>query len=274
MPVSSENIEIENPAPLLEAKGLNVSLGGMKVLTGIDISLFAGEIVTLVGLNGSGKSTLVKILGGLMEPDSGWVKQRPGLRIGYCPQHAHPDSTLPMSAMDFLQLTDAAPGMDAHAVLEEVGIAGLDKRQLTALSGGEYQRLLLARAMLRKPDILILDEPMAGIDVAGQGDLYQLIPELRDRYGCGVILVSHDIHVVMAATDRVVCLNHHVCCSGHPESVAVHPEFISLFGSQIAETLAVYKHHHDHSHDLHGDTLGVGHEDGDHSHCDHHQPVK
>jgi len=265
MTVSSD----KSTEPLIQASGLSVILGETKVLNNIDISLWPGEILTLVGLNGSGKSTLVKALGGLITPDEGEIKQRPGLRIGYCPQHAHPDNTLPMSVMDFLRLTEAAPGMDAMGVLEEVGIAGLEHRQLSALSGGEYQRLLLARAILRKPDVLMLDEPMAGVDVAGQGDLYQLIPQLRDRYGCGVILVSHDIHVVMAATDQVICLNHHVCCSGQPESVAVHPEFVSLFGAQIAETLAVYKHQHDHSHDLHGDTLGVGHEHGDHSHCDH-----
>lgn len=224
----------------------------------------------MVGLNGSGKSTLVKVLAGLMQPDSGQVKLKPGIRIGYCPQHAHPDATLPMSVSDFLSLTDAAHGMSVTVTLEEVGIGGLERRQLSQLSGGEYQRLLLARAILRKPDVLILDEPMAGVDVAGQSDLYELIPILRDRYGCGVILVSHDMHVVMAATDRVLCINHHVCCSGQPESVAVHPEFVSLFGDRIAKTLAVYKHEHDHSHDLHGDTLGPGHDHGDHSHCEHH----
>ena len=266
---SSKNIDSPNTEALIEAHDVSVTLGGMKVLTNIDLSVSAAEIVTLVGLNGSGKSTLVKVLAGLLKPDSGYVRRRAGLRIGYCPQHARPDSTLPMSVMDFLRLTHAARDRDAASVLEEVGIAGLQSRQLSALSGGEYQRLLLARAMLRKPDVLILDEPLAGVDVAGQGDLYQLIPQLRKRYGCGVVLVSHDIHVVMAATDRVVCLNHHVCCSGQPESVAVHPEFVSLFGSQVAETLAVYKHHHDHSHDLHGDTLGEGHGQGDHSHCDH-----
>lgn len=269
MSVTSEKSESDAAEPLIEAHGVSVTLAGTRVLTDIDIRLQPGEIVTLVGLNGSGKSTLVKVLAGLLQADTGTVSRRAGLRIGYCPQHAHPDSTLPMSVMGFLELTEAAPGMQAASVLAEVGIAGLEERQLSALSGGEYQRLLLARAILRKPDVLILDEPLAGVDVAGQSDLYQLIPQLRDRYGCGVILVSHDIHVVMAATDRVVCINHHVCCSGQPESVVVHPEFVSLFGAQVAETLAVYKHHHDHTHDLHGDTLGTGHEQGDHSQCDH-----
>jgi zinc transport system ATP-binding protein len=262
---SSEN----SAGPILQARNITVSRAGIPILNHVNLSLKAGEIITLVGLNGSGKSTLVKILGGLMQPDEGEVIRRPGLRIGYCPQHAHADTTLPMSVSAFMKLTDASPGTSIHQVLDEVGIGSLQKRQLSELSGGEYQRLLLARAMLRQPDLLLLDEPMAGVDMAGQSDLYQLIPTLRDRYGCGVVLVSHDIHIVMAATDRVICLNHHVCCSGQPETVAVHPEFVSLFGARVADNLAVYKHHHDHSHDLHGHTLGAGHEQGDHSMCDH-----
>lgn len=229
----------------------------------ISLELLQGEIVTLVGLNGSGKSTLVRVLAGLMQPDSGTIERRPGLRLGYCPQRAHPDPNMPMTVRDFLDLAHTGR-RDAYArVLEEVGIGGLQKRQLVQLSGGEYQRLLLARAILREPDLLILDEPLAGVDVAGQADLYQLIPKLRQRHGCGVVMVSHEIHVVMASTDRVVCLNHHVCCSGQPETVASHPEFISLFGEDMAKSLAVYRHDHDHSHDLHGDT----HDLHDHHHA-------
>ena len=265
MSVSSKSVKIPN----LEAQGIYVTRGDIHILMDISLVLYPGEIITLVGLNGSGKSTLIKVLAGLLQPDQGRVLKPPGLRIGYCPQHAHPDSTLPMSVFGFMNLAQAAPGRSIQSVLEEVGIGGLENRQLSQLSGGEYQRMLLARAMLRQPDVLLLDEPMAGVDVAGQGDLYQLIPQLRDRYGCSVVLVSHDIHVVMAATDQVLCLNHHICCSGQPESVAVHPEFVSLFGANVAQTLAVYKHQHDHSHDLHGHTYGPGHEHGDHSHCDH-----
>jgi zinc transport system ATP-binding protein len=255
--------------PILQATGITVTRAGIPILNQVDVTLYAGEIITLVGLNGSGKSTLIKILGGLMQPDEGEVTRRPGLRIGYCPQHAHADDTLPMSVTAFMHLADASGKVSIGEALEEAGVGGLEQRQLSELSGGEYQRVLLARAMLRQPDLLLLDEPMAGVDIAGQSDLYQLIPRLRDRYDCGVVLVSHDIHIVMAATDRVICLNHHVCCSGQPEAVAVHPEFVSLFGDSIADSLAVYTHHHDHSHDLHGHTLGVGHEQGDHSMCDH-----
>ncbi len=269
MPKANQNLEMDTE-PLIETRDVCVVRDGRHILDHISLSLMRGEILTMVGLNGSGKTTLVRVLAGLLKPDSGEVRKQPGIRIGYCPQRAHPDATLPISARDFLLLTHAATGMSIAGVLEEVGIGGLASRQIFRLSGGEYQRLLLARAILRKPDVLILDEPMAGVDMAGQSDLYELIPRLRDQYGCGVILVSHDMHVVMVATDRVVCINHHLCCSGQPENVAAHPEFVALFGDRIARTLAVYKHDHDHSHDLHGDTLGAGHEHGDHSRCEHH----
>jgi zinc transport system ATP-binding protein len=244
---------------LVQATGIYVERGGLVILTDIDASVEPGEIVTLVGLNGSGKTTLVRVLAGLMQPDRGRVQRRPGLKIGYCPQRAHADQNLPMTAIDFLNLVEPARGMTAMDALKEVGIEGLAKRQLVQLSGGEYQRLMLARAILRDPDLLILDEPFAGVDIAGQGELYELIPRIRDRHHCGVILVSHDIHVVMASTDRVICLNHHVCCSGQPEAVAKHPEFVSLFGDQVAGTLAVYRHQHDHAHDLHGDEITPNH---------------
>lgn len=255
---------------LIAARDVCVVRDGRYVLKQISLELLRGEIVTMVGLNGSGKTTLVRVLAGLLKADSGVVDRQPDMRTGYCPQRAFADATLPMSVRDFLLLTDAAPGMSIAGVLQEVGIGGLAARQLCRLSGGEYQRLLLARTMLRRPDLLILDEPMAGVDMVGQSDLYELIPRLRDEYGCGVVLVSHDIHVVMAATDRVVCINHHLCCSGRPERVVVHPEFVALFGERVAKSLAVYRHDHDHSHDLHGDTLGAGHGHGDHSRCEHH----
>lgn len=269
MPVSSHNREVQVTDALIEARKISVIRGGVPILKDVDVRVLPSEIITLVGLNGSGKSTLVKVLSGLVKPDGGDVITRPGLRIGYCPQHARADNTLPLSVYDFMHLVPTSSASSISSALEEVGVGGLESRQISQLSGGEYQRVLLARAILRRPEVLILDEPMAGVDIAGQSDLYGLIPRLRDRYECGVILVSHDIHIVMAATDRVVCLNHHVCCSGQPESVAVHPEFVSLFGSQVARSLAIYTHQHDHAHDLHGDTLGAGHEEGDHSACDH-----
>lgn len=255
------NSNPDNPAlsPLLQARDICFTRDGRRILDHIDFSLARGEIVTLMGLNGSGKTTLVKVLAGLLRPDSGVVTRAPGLRLGYCPQRVAVDGTIPMTARGFLSLT--AAGGTVLPALRRVGIAALADRRLAELSGGEFQRLLLARAILRKPDALILDEPMAGVDVAGQGELYELIPKLRDEYHCGVILVSHDIHVVMAATDRVLCVNHHICCSGRPETVAAHPEFVELFGDRAAKTLAVYKHRHNHSHDLHGDAHGDAHGD-------------
>ena len=220
-----------------------------------------GEIVTLIGLNGAGKSTLVRVALGLQKPDSGTVWRKTKLKIGFSPQHFHPDPSLPLSVRRFLQQHNHASSKDLENGLAEVEAGEILDRQLVELSGGELHRVLLARALLKKPDLLVLDEPLAGVDVSGQTDLYQLIATVRERYTCGVLLVSHDLHLVMAATDRVICLNQHVCCTGRPESVTQHPEFISLFGEKVSKVLAVYPHHHDHSHDAHGGIV-----DGDHHH--------
>ena len=240
---------------LLDAVGVNVSYGGKTILNSVDLKVRKGEIVTLVGLNGSGKSTLVKVLIGLIKPDTGKIYQRQGLRIGYSPQTVNADPVLPLSVKRFLTLGTQARDVRVKAVLEEVGAAGIADSQIAQISGGEMHRVLLARALLRKPDLLVLDEPLAGVDVSGQSDIYRLIADIRDLYDCGVLLVSHDLHLVMAATDTVACLNHHICCTGHPESVASHPEFVSLFGRHVAEVLAVYTHHHDHTHDAAGDII-------------------
>ena len=238
--------------PLIEARGVSVQFHGRAILDAVDMQVSRGEIVTLVGLNGAGKSTLVRALLGLIVPDSGAIVRRPGLRIGYSPQRLAPDATMPLSVARFLTLGARAPRSRLEALLSEVGVAEVLDSPLAAISGGELHRVLLARALLRKPDLLVLDEPLAGVDVAGQSELYRLIADIRDRYACGVLLVSHDLHVVMAATDRVVCLNHHVCCTGHPESVTRHPQFVALFGRHVAEVLAVYSHDHDHQHDVTG----------------------
>jgi zinc transport system ATP-binding protein len=234
---------------LVEAKGITVAFGDRAVLDGVDLRLHRGEIVTLIGLNGAGKSTLVRVVLGLLRPDAGTVRLRPGLRVGYAPQHLAVDATLPMTVARFLTLGGRAPRARLEAVLDEVGARHVLDIQLARVSGGEMHRILLARALLRAPDLLVLDEPMSGVDVSGQTELYRLIADIRDRRGCGVLLVSHDLHLVMAATDIVLCLNGHVCCSGHPTAVARDPAFIALFGRRMAETLAVYHHHHDHRHD-------------------------
>lgn len=237
---------------LIEAHRLCVHYRGRAILDQVDMHVDRGEIVTLIGLNGAGKSTLVRALLGLITPDSGSIARRPGLRIGYSPQHLHLDPTLPLTVAGFLALGGRTPRDRMRALLVEVGVEDVLDSQVADISGGELHRVLLARALLRRPDLLVLDEPLAGVDVAGQSDLYRLIADIRDRYGCGVLLVSHDLHVVMAATDRVVCINHHVCCTGRPESVTRTPEFAALFGHHVAEALAVYTHDHDHTHDVHG----------------------
>jgi len=185
------------------------------------------------------------------------VLQRPGLRIGYVPQHMQRDPVLPMTVARFMTLGAPAPRTALQQALDEVGADPILGHPLAEISGGEMQRVLLARALLREPQLLVLDEPLAGVDVTSQSDLYRLIADIRDRRGCGVLLVSHDLHLVMAATDAVVCLNRHVCCTGRPQTVLRNPEFISLFGPHLSETLAVYQHSHDHRHDALGEPLSL-----------------
>jgi zinc transport system ATP-binding protein len=253
---------------LIDARGISVSFNGRPVLRSVDIVLERDEIVTLVGLNGSGKSTLIRVLLGLQHPDEGTIERADKLRIGYSPQDLTLDPALPLTVERFLTLgldrSMRATREHLQENLDEVGAGHLLHHQIVEVSGGELHRVLLARALLRRPDLLVLDEPLAGVDVAGQAELYRLIADIRDRYHCGVLLVSHDLYVVMAATDRVVCLNQHVCCTGHPEVVTRHPEFVALFGERIADGLAVYQHHHNHRHDLEGHTLAC---DSDGENC-------
>ena len=245
-----------NAEILIEAENLSVTRRGKEILSDAGVRVRAGEIVTLIGPNGAGKTTVVRIVLGLMKADRGEVFRRPGLVVGYMPQRLHIDPTLPLTVGRFLDLgaergRARTPDQTAR-VLEEVGAGTIMDTPLEAVSGGEFQRVLLARALLRNPDLLVLDEPSQGIDVTGQADLFGLITRIRDQRGCGVLMVSHDLHLVMAQTDEVICLNHHVCCAGHPETVANDPSYIELFGKQVADSLAVYHHHHDHGHDTDG----------------------
>lgn len=238
---------------LLSAEKIEKSLASRKILQGIDLSIAESQIVTLIGPNGAGKTTLVRILLGLIQPDSGSVQQREGLRIGYMPQRIHIEPTLPMSVIRFLKL--ASPKAEKHIdeLLNQLNIRELSEQQLISISGGELQRVLLARALLRDPHLLILDEPAQGVDIAGQADLYELIGKIRNDFGCSVLMISHDLHLVMSSTDEVICLNHHVCCHGKPDQVSVDPAFLELFGSQVSTNLAVYTHHHNHEHDIAGE---------------------
>jgi len=245
---------------LLSARGLCLRRAAVNVIDGIDIDIGPGEIVTLIGPNGAGKTTLVRLLLGLEKPDRGTIARRPGLVIGYAPQRFDLDRAIPMTVERFLALSQPPAGTDFAAVLGEVGAGGLIGRQITALSGGELQRVILARALVRRPQLVVLDEPVRGVDYLGEAGLYQLISRIRSERGLGVLLVSHDLHVVMASSDRVICLNRHVCCSGVPETVAQHPAYVHLFGADAARAFAVYHHHHDHSHDI----AGLPHPAGEH----------
>lgn len=235
-------------AALVSGEGFGYGEGGRWMVRHVDLSVSPGEIVTLIGPNGSGKSTTAKLATGVLTPSEGRVTRKQGLTIGYVPQKLSVGRTLPLSVERLMYLTGKHPAADVKRAMERTGIADLAKAEVQNLSGGEFQRALLARAILGKPDLLVLDEPVQGVDFSGEVAIYDLITELRDETGCGVLLISHDLHIVMAATDTVVCLNGHVCCAGTPMSVASNPEYLRLFGARAAETLAVYQHHHDHTH--------------------------
>lgn len=242
---------------LIEGRQLALTRGRLLTLDRIDIAVRAGEIVTIIGPNGAGKTTLLKVLLGLIAPDGGEVIRRSGLKVGYLPQRLQLDPVLPMSVERLMTLTARRPRAAVIAALAETGVADLVDAAVHSLSGGELQRVLLARALAATPDLLVLDEPVQGVDFTGEAALYELISSLRRNRGCGVLMVSHDLHLVMAATDRVVCLNHHVCCAGSGEAVSRHPEYARLFGPRAAHALAIYTHHHDHRHDAHGRVVGA-----------------
>jgi zinc transport system ATP-binding protein len=237
---------------LAAAYGLGVYRAGRWIVRDIDIEVSAGEIVTLIGPNGGGKSTTAKALLGLIAPDVGKVDRAAGLKVGYVPQRFQIDVTLPLDVDRLMTLTQRHDPEMIRTALKRVNAGHLAGRAIGHLSGGELQRVLLARAIAGEPDLLILDEPVQGVDYAGEIALYELIGKIRDELGCGVLLISHDLHIVMAATDRVVCIEGHVCCSGPPRHVMGDAAFQRLFGQRGAQSLAVYRHHHDHVHDGHG----------------------
>ncbi|GMG81386.1 metal ABC transporter ATP-binding protein [Paralimibaculum aggregatum] len=234
---------------LIRLAGVTVALGGRPVLHGVDLAVAPGEILTVLGPNGSGKSTLLRTLIGAVRPARGTVWRRPGLRLGYVPQRLAIDATMPLTVDRFLSLPVRRPRADKAAALAEVGLGALGRRQLTELSGGQFQRVLLARALLGRPEVLLLDEPTQALDQPGTAQFYRLIADIRARLGCAVVMVSHDLHVVMSASDRVICVNGHICCEGTPAVVSSAPEYRALFGLGTAGALALYRHAHDHGHD-------------------------
>lgn len=239
---------------LLQLRDISFRSRDKTILKDVSFGLSRNEIVTVIGPNGAGKSTLVKIVLGLLKPSSGTIEHSGQWIVGYVPQRLSLDNTLPMKVSRFLSLAQVSKA-ERNSSLQRLGVFHLINQQIHSLSGGELQRVLLARAIARKPDILVLDEPLQGVDVTGQIELYRLIASLRESLNCTILMVSHDLHLVMAQTDSVICLNHHICCQGKPESVSQHPEYLKLFGPKAVQDIAVYQHHHDHHHDLHGDAV-------------------
>jgi len=238
----------QNRQALISMHNMGVKRGDRWLVRGVDLNINKGEIVTLIGPNGSGKSTTARVATGVLKASVGSAIRQTGLKIGHVPQSLKIEWTLPLSVARLMVLTQSHTREAIEAELARVGAAHLIDQQVQHLSGGEFQRVLLARAMIRNPELLVLDEPVQGVDFSGQVALYQLIKDIRDRTGCGILMISHDLHVVMAATDRVICLNGHMCCSGSPETVAKSDEYLALFGGQGAQALAIYQHHHDHRH--------------------------
>ncbi|MFC3060946.1 ATP-binding cassette domain-containing protein [Paenirhodobacter populi] len=250
---------------LISARDLSVRHGEAAVLSGVDFDISPGEIVTVIGPNGSGKTTLIRALIGLERAATGRVSRAPGLVIGYVPQRLFIDASLPLTVRRFLSLPHRVSDTEAEAALIRTGVPGVGPRPITGLSGGQFQRVLLARALLVKPQILILDEPTQGLDQPGTAAFYRLIEQVRQETGAAVLMVSHDLHVVMAASDRVICLNGHICCAGTPRVVSAAPEYRALFGLGTGGAFALYRHMHDHDHEH---DAGHGH-DPDHPHAAH-----
>lgn len=237
--------------PLIQAKSVSVHRGKKPILEGVSLNIFPSEITTVVGPNGSGKSTLLKALIGGVPLSSGTVEKRPAIQVGYLPQTVNIDPTLPLSVRRLLSLPNSISKKATDAALDEAGVLEVAQRQFTELSGGQRQRVLLARALLGKPDVVLLDEPTQGLDQPGSAAFYRQIDDIRNRIGCAILMVSHELHVVMASSDHVVCLNGHVCCAGRPEQVATAPEYRALFGSGTQGALALYRHEHTHHHHDH-----------------------
>lgn len=231
---------------LVQVDELCIAYGATLAISRVSLRIEAGEIVTIVGPNGSGKTSLLRAIIGAIKPIKGQVSHARDLKIGYVPQKLHIDETLPITVSRFLNLQGSVTSIDIAHALTQAGVPELEKAQL---SGGQFQRVLLARALIAKPDLLLLDEATQGLDQRGSALFYQQIETVRNNTGCAVLMISHELHVVMSASDRVICLNHHICCQGTPAVVASAPEYRALFGSGTGGALALYRHEHDHGHD-------------------------
>lgn len=244
----SQDLMLQRVDSLISLNNAGIERTGKWLVRGVTMTVEPGEIVTLIGPNGSGKSTTAKMALGIFQPDEGSAVQRENLRVGYVPQKLAIDWTLPLTVARFMHLTGRVSQKQALDAMSATQTTHLAKSEVRTLSGGEFQRVLLARAIACNPELLVLDEPVQGVDFNGEIALYDLIKNIRDELRCGVLLISHDLHVVMAATDRVICLNGHVCCSGTPSTVASSAEYRALFGARATTGLAIYEHNHDHEH--------------------------
>ena len=233
-------------APVIQVKDVSLmSRKGSLALDQVSLQVDAGDFITIIGPNGAGKSVLLKCILGLLRPDSGAVVRRPGLRVGYIPQKMAVERSIPINVQQFLRLARKAP---PAALVARTGVADILQTPLRALSGGEIQRVLLTRALAAEPELLVLDEPAQNLDISGQSRLYQLLEEIHRERGIGILMVSHDLHLVMASSRKVICLFHHICCSGEPQAVSQDPKFLSLFGDDFHRLMAVYSHQHGHDH--------------------------
>ena len=233
---------------LVTVENLSVRYGVNTVLRHVNMVIEPGEIVTIVGPNGSGKTSLLRAIIGATKPSAGWIHRKSDLKTGYVPQKLHIDPTLPISVERFMRLTNHISRKNCAEALEAAGVPDLLKRQMSQLSGGQFQRVLLARALINRPEVLLLDEATQGLDQPGSAAFYRQIEDVRRDTGCAILMISHELHVVMSASDRVICLNGHVCCEGSPAVVASAPEYRALFGTGTGGALALYRHDHDHDH--------------------------
>ena len=241
----------DNKKILLKVENAGISVNGKSLVRGVSLEVKQGEIVTLIGPNGSGKSTTAKIALGIYKKIDGKVKTYTD-KIGYVPQKISIDWTLPIRVLDFMTLTEELTQDQINSALNMTGVEHLKNKSLSNLSGGEFQRVLIARAISKQPELLVLDEPVQGVDFKGEIALYKLIKEISEKMKCGILLISHDLHVVMSATDFVVCLNGHVCCSGTPHKVVQDNKYKELFGDRASNILSLYEHKHDHTHSQDG----------------------
>jgi len=247
MKIQAQKNDLAHDA-LVGLSNVGVQRNDRWLIKGIDLTIKRGEIVTLIGPNGSGKSTTAKLVLGLFKPTEGTRHAQQNIRVGYVPQKLQLEWGVPLTVRRLMCLTHKLSSEEIEASLEKTNAGHLVNESVSTLSGGEFQRVLLARAIAKKPQLLVLDEPVQGVDIAGETALYELIGSIKDEINCGVLLVSHDLHMVMASTDQVVCLNGHICCRGTPASVAESEQYRTLFGERAAATMAFYRHHHDHTH--------------------------